>query len=85
MNLFAGRNRDADNRTATWTQRGRGRWIKPGDQDGHIYTTVSDINSGKLLCSTESSAQCSTMTQRAGWGGGCERSPGGRGYMLTRS
>ena len=48
----------------------------------HIYTLpcVKQIASGKLLCNTGSSAQCSVMTQKGGmgvWEGGSN----GKGYI----
>ena len=47
-----------------------------------IYATMCKIASGKLLCSTGSSAQCSVMTWRSGmeeWEGGSR----GTGYLYT--
>ena len=65
-------------KTDVWTWgRGKGGWDELGDWD-----CVRQMASGNLLYSTESSAQCSVVTQMGGMEEGDLR---GRGYMYTYS
>ena len=47
--------------------------------------TMCKLASGKLLCSTGSSAQCSVMTKKGVMELGWDKSSRGRGYMYTYS